>query len=178
MQEIWKDIVGFEGYYQISNFGNLRSLDRYVKCDIKNNDTILIKGKLLKFQITAGYYHLTLSKNHNPAMYRVHRLVALNFIDNPNNYPFVNHINCITTDNRVSNLEWCTHQQNRDHAFINGLMPTPKKSINQYSKNGEFIKNFESIFSAAKELNCDRANLGKVVDHPHKTAYGFIWKTS
>ena len=106
MEEIWKDIPEYEGLYQVSNLGNIKSLE-------KSKGWCKIKEKTLKLRIDKdGYYRVILSKNSKPKMFLVHRLVAQAFIPNPNNLPEINHKNEIKTDNRVENLEWCTQLYN------------------------------------------------------------------
>ncbi|WP_207758096.1 NUMOD4 domain-containing protein [Clostridium botulinum] len=105
--EIWKDIVGYEGIYQVSNRGNVRSLNRLDSAGHK------LKGRIRKFkQNKDGYFEISLCKDGERGYYRVHRLVALAFLDNPSKFPLVNHKDCNRTNNIVSNLEWCTEQYN------------------------------------------------------------------
>lgn len=116
MKEIWKDIEGFEGKYEISNMGRVKSL--------KENGEFLI----LKPRLSNGYVRVYLGKVEiklKSAL--IHRLVATAFIDNCKNKPFVNHKNGIKTDNRVENLEWCTKSENTIHAYNNGLSKPPNK---------------------------------------------------
>lgn len=106
--EIWKDVVGYEGLYKISNTGKVLNVKR-------NKLRSLIKDK-------DGYYQLGLSKNDVRTYHKVHRLVAIAFLENPNNLPVVNHKNEVKQDNRVENLEWCTQAYNNTYGSR-----TPKK---------------------------------------------------
>jgi hypothetical protein len=124
MNEIWKDIKGYEGLYQVSNFGNVKTLSRF-----KNG--YMTKTRLLKHTpYTNGYYMVTLVNGINRKKISIHRLVAQAFISNPDNKPEVNHFNGIKTDNRVENLEWCTHIENQKHASINSLYLIGEKHPN------------------------------------------------
>ena len=116
--EIWKDITGYEGYFQVSNLGNFRSLDRRIKH--KDSGTRLYPGKpLLKETTLDGYQRIVLMKEAIKKRFMCHRLVAQEFIPNPENKPFINHINGNKSDNRVENLEWCTQSENELHSFRN-----------------------------------------------------------
>lgn len=116
--EIWKDITGYEGYFQVSNLGNFRSLDRRIK--YKNSGTRLYPGKpLLKETTLDGYQRIVLMKEAIKKRFMCHRIVAQEFIPNPENKPFINHINGNKSDNRVENLEWCTQSENELHSFRN-----------------------------------------------------------
>lgn len=109
--EIWKDIRGYEGLYQVSNMGRVKSLERITTR--KNGVTLPIKEKILQYGIDRkGYYFVGLYKNSKGENKSIARLVAEAFISNPENKPEVNHINTIRTDNRIENLEWCTHKEN------------------------------------------------------------------
>lgn len=114
MGEIWKDIRGYEGIYQVSNLGRVRSLDRHV--DYKWRDKVvtkLFKGKVLRLSYTSdGYLMIYLRKDGEDKYYAVHRLVAQAFIPNPSDLPFVNHKDECKDNNQVDNLEWCTHIYN------------------------------------------------------------------
>lgn len=109
--EIWKDIVGFEGIYKISNTGRVVSLPKTkIECGRKS-------GNELKEKIgRAGYIYVALRKDKKQNNYLIHRLIAKAFIPNTNNKPCINHINSIRTDNRIENLEWCTYSENNSHA--------------------------------------------------------------
>lgn len=109
MIEIWKDIKGYEGIYQVSNFGRVRSLDRKVHNYTK-------KGRILKsFDNGRHYQYLSLSDGTNTRKHYVHILVANTFIDNPNRYEQVNHKDFNKTNNNVNNLEWVSRTQNVEH---------------------------------------------------------------
>ena len=118
--EIWADIEGYEGLYQISHLGRVKSLARVI---YKTDGTIqTFKERILKTTLdTKGYVICNLSKEYKCKTFRVHRLVANMFIPNLNNKPQVNHINGIKADNRVSNLEWVTNSENQKHAVKLGL---------------------------------------------------------
>lgn len=110
MQELFRDIVGYEGIYQISNLGNVKSFKR------------VSKGELLKPVYRKGYATVTLSKNGISKIHSIHRLIATAFIPNPDNLPIINHIDGNKTNNDLSNLEWCTQLENMRHAFKTGLI--------------------------------------------------------
>jgi len=120
IMEIWKDIKDYEGYYQISNLGRVKSLYRIIKHEAKGE--IIILQKILKVWFSSGYFRITLWKNNKRKTKTIHRLIALNFIPNPENKKEINHKNGIKTDNRIENLEWCTHKENMHHAIKNGLI--------------------------------------------------------
>jgi hypothetical protein len=128
-KEIWKTIDGYEGLYEISNLGRVKSLSRIIQRDgIFGNKKI--KERIIKPSITnGGYYRLNLINNKIKTSFSIHRLLALYFLPNYENKPQVNHINGIKTDNRLENLEWCTAKENINHAFKIGLI-TAKNGIN------------------------------------------------
>lgn len=114
--EIWKDIKGYEGLYQISNYGRVKSFPNQKRKSIR----------ILHFRKNGLYFQITLCKNSNQQAVFVHRLVAEAFIPNPNNFPIVNHLDGNPSNNKINNLEWCTQQQNMHHATINGLISSHK----------------------------------------------------
>lgn len=119
--EIWKDIKGFEGYYQVSDLGRIRSLDRYVNNSISGKR--LLRGMVMKIYTfpRTGYCLVTL-KNCGAKTIFIHRLVAEAFIPNPDNKPEINHKDGDKTNNQASNLEWSTRQENIDHSWETGLI--------------------------------------------------------
>ena len=112
----------------------------------------------------------------------LHRILAENFIPNPLNKKYVNHINGIKSDNRIENLEWCTCSENAIHAHKNGLNYRPcnsgkkKKPVIQMTTNGEFVKKWDSISEAARNMNVDKMNIIMVAKNKKKTSAGFKWK--
>lgn len=122
MEEIWKDIRGYEGYYQVSNTGKIKSLDRLVKW--KNNKNRIARGKILspRKQINYNYIHIAfvLQKDGIPKETNLARTVAKAFIPNPENKPCVNHIDNNPQNNHVSNLEWVTYKENTQHMIKSG----------------------------------------------------------
>ena len=119
--EIWKDVIGYERFYQVSNLGNVKSLDRSI--NQINNSIRYYNGKLLNKKLESnGYYRVNLNKEGLSKNFSVHRLVAIAFIENSKNKPQVNHINGIKTDNFFENLEWTTISENTKHAYENKLI--------------------------------------------------------
>lgn len=122
--EIWVEIQGYEGLYEVSNYGQVRALERIITN--KHGKPQRYPSKLLKFDVsdsgTSKYYRVTLCKNHSTKKYFVHRLVAVAFIPNEDNKPCINHIDNDGTNNHPSNLEWCTHSENILHAQKQGRL--------------------------------------------------------
>lgn len=134
MEENWKDIQEFKGKYQISNLGRIKSISRKVS---NGSGFRNIEEKILTFKKGRnGYIHAILNNINQKARY-AHRLVAIAFIPNPKNKPYVNHINGIKDDNRVENLEWCTQSENLKHAYSNGFREPIRGNLNSNSKLSE-----------------------------------------
>ena len=127
-KEIWRDIPEYEGLYQISNYGRVRSLDTIINCKgAKNIDKHIRYGKILKqSKNPKGYYYVNLSKDGKVKNTRVHRLVALCFVNNPNNLKLINHIDGNKLNNYYINLEWCDYSHNIKEAYRIGLREKPK----------------------------------------------------
>ena len=113
MEEIWKPIVGYEGYYEVSNLGRVRSMDKYV--NTKGDSKRIRNGRVLKGILCHNYVWVTLSKDNLKSKKRVHRLVAEAFIPNPDNLPCVNHKDENRSNNSIENLEWCTTEYNNNY---------------------------------------------------------------
>jgi hypothetical protein len=147
-EEIWKDIKGFEGRYQVSNMGRVRGLDRWTLDERPH----FVKGMILKSSLNKGrgYLRVSLSDgNRNYKHIEVHRLVALHFVPGYKEGLVVNHINEIKTDNRAENLEWCTFQYNLNYSDVSAWK---RKPVYQYDLDGNFIKKFKCGHQAEQEL--------------------------
>jgi len=140
--EIWKTIQGFEELYEVSNLGRIKALARIKNC---NKGYGTMKEHIMK-QTNANceYYRVPLTnKNHIKKYYLVHRLVALAFLPNPNNFEDVNHIDGNKANNSVDNLEWCTRSYNLKHAIDTGLRPTIKQLCLKIDELEKKIKSIE-----------------------------------
>lgn len=158
MAEIWKDVVGYERYYEVSNFGNIRN-----KITGKKLTPSLKRNGYMAVDLRYGEAH-TIS---------VHRIVANAFIDNPNNLPCVNHKNEIKTDNRSDNLEWCTQKYNANYGYGANARNTP---ILQLDIEGRFVRMWSSIKDAAETLGIKYQGISRVCRGERKTSGGFKWE--
>lgn len=176
--EIWKDVKGYEGLYQVSNLGNIKSLARY-----KKNHSKLQKVEERKLNMYTnkynGYVYIVLTKNAIEKNIRVHKLVAQAFIPNSENKPQINHIDGNKENNRVDNLEWCTCKENVIHAYKNGLAKNKQKvKIRQYDKQHNFIAEFDGLLKASKELGISIGNISMCINNKRKTTNGYIFERS
>lgn len=181
--EIWKDITGYEGLYQVSSLGRIKSLTRfneYYNAIHKIKTKRIQKEKILNYsKNNRGYLQVCLTKNGKSKTYIVHRLVAKAFLSNSKSKEQVNHIDGNKENNSIDNLEWVTSSENNKHAFITGLnKPHNMRKVNQYDLQGNFIKQWNSITDFLKEnnLNLKNSNITTCCKGKRKNAYGFIWK--
>ena len=176
MSEIWKDIKGFEGVYQVSNLGRVRSLDHYAS---NGKVDILYRGKIRKTKFLPNGYEVLLLKRKT---FYVHRLVAQAFIPNPENKCEVNHLDENKKNNRVENLEWCTKKENQTYNNLHvrvglkgrGVMRN-NKPIAQFTLDGVEIARFVSAMQANKLTGVDFSGIRRVIRGEQKTAGGFVW---
>lgn len=180
--ELWLPVKGYESYYEVSNYGNVRSLARSSK-HWRSGYQRMVYGKLLIKQVAkrGGYHTVHLKISGKRKNCKVHRLVAEAWLSNTYNKPFINHKDGNKINNSIKNLEWCTHQENVNHAVANGLRPkivrTKKwKSVLAYNKNGDFIKEYTSIRDAARELNVFGQNICSVLSGRQKWVKGYTFK--
>lgn len=152
MKEFWRHIKDYEGLYEVSNLGRVKSLKRRV--DIKSRKgkvfNIAINEKILKPGFNRHYYQVHLCKEGKYPLYEIARLVADAFIPNPDNKPQVNHINGDKLDNRVENLEWCTCSENRYHAYRMGLQSAKGENNGQAKLTESNIREIRSLFEFRK----------------------------
>lgn len=161
MNEEWKFIKGFEGFYQVSNFGNVSSIDRYVMS--KCGSYRLSKGIVMKQYKDKkdGYLHINLRNGKLNKVYQVHRLVAEAFIPNPDNLPQVNHKDEDKTNNHVDNLEWCSLLYNiRYGTGLKRKITNRCKKVYQYTLDGEFVREWESVAECGRNgFKCSSISL-------------------
>lgn len=167
MEEVWKDIEGYENLYRVSNKGRVYGIKR-------NN--------ILKPGVVWGYEQVVLCKNGVCKQMKVHRLVASAFCNKRENADQVNHINENKRDNRAENLEWCTNLENIRHGTgierhaLAQRNNKHSKAIGQYSIDGVFVKRYPNSHDIQRVTGFDRATIMKCAKGKQKTAYGFLWK--
>jgi len=161
MKETWKDIPNYEGLYQVSNLGKVKSL-------------LFNKEKILKTRLSTKGYELI---NLKGKTFRVHTLVANTFLSNPNNYKEVNHKNERKADNNVDNLEWCSRKYNCNYGSF------PKQVCKRFSKGVAIVDEkmqpilrFSSALGAEKALHIDHSSIIKCCNGKLKTAGGYVWR--
>ena len=187
MIEIWKDIEGFEGSYQVSNLGRVKSLSRMLA---NTKGVFMSKERILKHgKDKNGYYRVNLHYDNKYTTIPVHRLVALAFIPNPANYPMINHkdenkhnnIVIVNPDGSIdeerSNLEWCTSKYNSNYGTcIERMRHSKMKQVAQYALDGAFLRTWESPTTIQHELGLSLYAISNACLGKQKTAFGFIWR--
>ena len=197
MEEIFKDIIGFEGLYQISNLGNVKSLPKKIVYGRKYSKTIYLPEKILKPKYDKdGYLRIGLRKNKKTKTLFLHRLIAQAFIPNPQNKKQINHINGIKDDNRIENLEWYSPSENIKHSYYvlgNDYSKNFKKyksrenprniPILMLDKNKKIIKEFYNSIEAStylkEKINIKSKRPQSFIRRCCKTGkkgYGYYWK--
>lgn len=185
MTEVWKDIEGYEGQYQVSSLGRVRSLDRYVQRPHSKTGKIvnfLVKGQLIKTRKnnTNDYIVVVLSDGHRHQKTKlVHRLVAQAFLPNPNNLQEVNHLDENKENNIVSNLEWCSRIDNVRYGTgvaRNGVLH--RVAVLQCNEHGDVIRRWDSIKQAAQAFGVTHGAIGNICKckGTAKTCKGFRWR--
>lgn len=186
--EVWKDIDGYEGYYQVSNLGSVKSLERYV--NIGNGGRLKVKERILASGLDKrGYPIVSLFKNNHGEIKTIHRLVASAFIPNEQNKPTVNHKDEIKTNNTVENLEWATQKENTNYGTgiersiasrkANPLAGAKRwKRVDQYDLYGRLVKSWPSVKSAATHYGIDGSMISRCCRGVTKRAINYIWKYS
>lgn len=159
MEEIWKDVVGYEGYYKVSNIGNVMSVDRLV-FNKRLKNIHFRRGAIMSLNIVNGYYALGLAKGGVVKSMLVHRLVATAFIPNPENKPQVNHKDFNRKNNNINNLEWVTLQENLKHRDMSkhnawlgkkGYDHNCNIPVYMCNKDGDIITDFGGMMEAQRQ---------------------------
>ena len=180
--EIWCTIPGYDGAYEVSNYGRVRSLDRTINLG-KRYERCYASQILKLSTCRGGYMQVGLKMGKNRKMELVHRLVAQAFIPNPKHKPQVNHIDGDKTNNRADNLEWCTDSENKRHAWLKGLMKVKHQSVDKRRvkcfkaiecvETGEI---FVSVTAAAKRYNIAISCITNCAKGKTKNSAGHTWK--
>jgi len=172
--EIWKDVVGYEGLYQVSNLGRIKSYPQKIKTKLgyyRNVESRILSPGTLE----GGYKHVALYKNNNNKSWRVHRLVALAFIPNPLDLPEVNHKDENPSNNKIDNLEWCTPKYNSNYGtHIERMAKSKSRTVYQYTLEGKLIRKWESAREHI-ELGYRRAEVNFCCKGKRKQYKNSIW---
>lgn len=177
--EVWKDATGFEGIYQVSNFGRIKKIRTWRGNKYKNkyiNCETILKGSIQN----NGYISISYRGKH----YLLHRIIATTFIPNPKNKPQVNHKDGNKLNNSVNNLEWVTNKENAAHARKHGLLTARdkisaiknSKKVRQLSLDGQLIKEWSSASVASRTLGIDSSAIRKCCRHQRNKCGGYMWE--
>lgn len=185
--EVWKDVVGYEGLYEVSNMGRVRSVKRIVNSTNPRQTWKTINERILKpapyghTPKCGGVRHLgvALHRNGKQKTEKVHRLVAMAFIPNPNNYPIINHKDENPHNNRADNLEWCDHKYNSNYGerTERWRKSFPATTVLQFTLSGNLVAQYESAVEAAKSVRVSSSLIHNVCsgNQCHQAA-GYIWR--
>ena len=175
-KEVWRDIEGYEGLYQISDQGRVKSLER--KFIGKIGRERYVKECFLKPGADrGGYLRVGLCDGEKRKTFKVHRLVCEAFHENPDSKPQVNHINEIKTDNRASNLEWATARENSNFGTrTERLGKAQSKPVGQYTLDGDLVKVWQSTSEVERQTGFSQGNISLAANGKYKQVYGFRWK--
>lgn len=179
--EIWKDIQGYEGFYQVSNLGRVRSMDKPYFVDKPH---IIRKGKILRLRRQRnGYLKIGLLKGGIQKWYNVHRIVADAFIPNPDNLPYVNHKDENKANNIASNLEWCTPSYNihfgdaiKKLSKAKTNHPAMSKAVVQIDMYGDIVAEYLSANEAARMTGIKQGTISSCCIGKTKSTHGYVWK--
>ncbi len=176
-QEVWKDIPGYEGLYQASTGGRIKSLQRNCRHSSGIGYRKVREKILCSFIQKNGYVYVTLSKDGKSKTHRLHRIIAMTFLENPYNLAEVNHKDENKQNNSVGNLEWCSNYYNQNYGTHQKRNSESSKiPVLQLDLNGNLIKKWDSADDAGKQLNIYPQNIGKCCKKKIKTAYGCKWE--
>jgi len=200
-EEIWKPVIGYEGLYEVSNLGRVRSLPREVS-HFEKGQKYIRDGRVLKYGHGHGrrykYLFVCLCKDQQRSMKRVNRLVAEAFIPNPDNLPMVNHKDENPSNNRVDNLEWCTAKYNSNYGTARERMketrkknnsnkkmlltriknnsPNSSKSVAMIDDNGNVVKKYFSVSDAARDIVVHHYSVSRVCKGIRRDVHGYKFK--
>lgn len=197
-EEFWKPIKGFEGFYEVSNLGRIKSLERITN---HPKGKRLVREYILKPYISRrGYYEVTLCRLAYRVKCEVHKIVLETFVPNVQNKPCIDHINTNKLDNRLSNLHWVTHKENSnnpitlakikrarsDKNYISKMLESRRANgkkyapiyVYQYDKNGTFISRYDSLSDAYRKTGTTIKSITLALDNFHLTGGGYLWSTT
>ena len=196
--EIWRPVKGYEGVYEVSNLGNVRSIDRVYSDSlgkIYHRKGVMLTPKI----VSSGYYSVSLSDGKRTISKKVHQLVANAFIENIDNKKCIDHINTDRKDNRVENLRWVSLLENSNNpktkynakyrkekrikkinvrkAIYKEDSPNRPRKLYMYDLNGNFIEEYPSMINAEMSTGIELNGIRKALNKSHRTAGGYLWRT-